>query len=137
SARRLRRREQEERKALKRRRDRHSNISVPPQGRELRVMSYRITEDRFEKPDGDYASLSMTDQERAELFEQVHEDPTLAMPRLCALLEQHPDSPVLQNWLTITYQTAGDDEAAEKIASANYARNPNYLFAKLNVAKLA
>jgi hypothetical protein len=37
----------------------------------------------------------------------------------------------------MAYQIAGDDDVAEKVADENYARHPDYLFAKLNVAQFA
>ena len=56
-ARRLQRREREQRKSLKRQHERYGDNSVLLHGRELRVMSYTITEDRFEKPDHAVSAL--------------------------------------------------------------------------------
>jgi hypothetical protein len=53
------------------------------------------------------------------------------------LVQEHSGSPILLNWLTTAYQSAGDLAAAEAIANENFARNPHYLFARINVAEFA
>jgi hypothetical protein len=45
-----------------------------------------------------------------------------------------PDSPILLNWLSSSYQKVGDVENARRIACRNYQRNPDYLFAKVGHA---
>jgi tetratricopeptide (TPR) repeat protein len=135
--RRKRRRERKWHKALKRWRNQESEAPLQREGRGLRLLSYTITEERLEIPHNDYAGLHLSDNQRVELFDQVHDNPQAAIPRLRTLLEQCPDSAVLHNWLSTAYHSMGDEKEAEKIAQANYERHPDYLFARLNLAQFA
>ena len=44
--------------------------------------------------------------------------------------------PMLYNYLSAAYSSAGQRERAEAVARENYQRNPDYLFARLNYAGL-
>lgn len=104
---------------------------------DIGAWSYRITREPLEVISEATPGLdeALADQ-RQELFEMIHQRPWDAILRLQTLLEQFPDSPLLLNWLTSAYGTAGKLAEAEATARRNYERNPHYLFARLNHAQM-
>jgi len=67
-----------------------------------------------------------------ELFYQCKDEPSVAIPRLLQLIENHPNVPSLYNWLAVAYGRTGDNGKAGEINRLNYERNPEYLFALVN-----
>jgi tetratricopeptide (TPR) repeat protein len=104
----------------------------------LKLLSYEISYD----PLADATRVRNSGLEsalegvRVRLFEEVHNNPTAAIPKLEALLVRFPDEPMLLNWLASAMQSAGDMEKAEAIALRNFEANPDYLFAKVNYAHI-
>lgn len=101
------------------------------------LSEYSISFDAVKNNDGCANSLLriLGDQRMEELNTMLTEDSGRAIEQLKPLLEQHPDVPMLYNWLLVAYQVQGDIEKAGEIALANYQRDPNYLFARLNYAQ--
>jgi hypothetical protein len=56
------------------------------------------------------------------------------IPELQQWIDRYPDVPILYNYLAAAYSRIGDREQAYQTALANYQRNPNYLFARINYA---
>jgi hypothetical protein len=100
----------------------------------LQLLSYDITYDRLDL--SEEAPLDLSDDERQSLFEQSQNDPRLAVDRIKLLLDRHPHSPILLNWLHAAYVGMNDQANMEIVAKLNYEMNPRYLFARLNYAAM-
>ncbi len=100
------------------------------------VLDYEITYDAIPQPTSRLNAL-LSDDERAQLFAQATDDPAAAIPRLHDLLAHVPDSPMLLNWLARCHSCLSDNEEADRLSRLNAERNPDYLFAKINLAQAA
>ena len=104
----------------------------------LQLLSYDITFEPLK--DTNPARLAFEEamgQDRlSKLHQQVHDDPQLAIRELEPLLEQHPKAPILYNWLAAAYAQLDQTEKANALARKNYEQNPEYLFARLNMADI-
>jgi hypothetical protein len=109
---------------------------APP---EVQLLSYDITEDAMPEPGhaGTRIEEVIGPEERETLFHGAQKDPQSVLPRLRQLVERHPDVPVLYNWLSVAHQSAGDYDAMDRVSELLYERHPQYLFAKLDVARKA
>lgn len=103
------------------------------QPQSLRYLTYEITEEPM--PTDPAVEAAIADQ-REELYDLALDNPTAAIPKLQKLLAQFPDSPLLLNWLSVAYLGANQREQYEQAVRLNYERNPNYLFARLNLAHI-
>jgi tetratricopeptide (TPR) repeat protein len=99
----------------------------------IQVISYNITFDSMEPATKIPRAV---EKQLVDLHELIHENPQEAIPRLEALKDKYPNTPVLYNYLSMAYAGAGDSEHSEAIARENYRRNPGYLFAKVNYAEV-
>lgn len=98
-------------------------------------LTYDITTEPVAPDRPDPAMMQMTEEERAELFDLLHDDPEAALPRLIAWVERYPDSRILRNWLAMAYSSTGDNVSAERETTLLYEREPDYLFARVAMAQ--
>jgi tetratricopeptide (TPR) repeat protein len=108
-----------------------SDRSTPSQ---IHLYQYEITYEPLDEP-GLEPPPPHVQEALAELYDQVHNQPGQAIPRLLELIEKHPDIPLLYNYLAGAYQLLGETEKADEIIDLNYARNPNYLFGRIQYAE--
>jgi len=71
-----------------------------------------------------------------EIYAYLKTDPSRAIKNLLKIKKQYGDIPIVNNYLFISYMSAGYLENAEKIAKRNYKLFPRYLFAKINYANI-
>lgn len=95
------------------------DISFEPMHDERYIHYYEQLGDRMEK-----------------LYEQAAKEPKKAAPRLEELILQYPEFPVLQNYLAVAYMNSGREQEAEQLIEQSYQNFPDYLFARLNYARL-
>jgi len=106
-----------------------------PAAATLILSAYDITDEPLE----DRILRRLPPQVRAripDLFTKVHRAPKEVIPELEHLLATYPDVPPFSNYLCAAYQQAGDTAKAEALIRENYARHPEYLFAKVNYAQI-
>ena len=101
----------------------------------VRLVEYEITsepiQDRF------FRQLPRRVKDAFErLHDEAQEQPHKAIPELLEWIEKYPTLPMLYNYLSVAYSRAGEREKRDEIIRENYARNPDYLFARLNYAEL-
>jgi tetratricopeptide (TPR) repeat protein len=88
-------------------------------------------------PERAFSRLPNSVQEQLErLHDEAQEKPQEAIPELLELLKKYPRVPQIYNYLAAAYSGAGEKEKAEAIVHENIRKNPNYLFAKINLAQL-
>lgn len=105
------------------------------EGGRLSVSQYEITSEPIY--DRNYKRLPPEVRDQMdELYDLAMRNPRQAIPRLETLLEEHPNSPHLHNYLACAYSRIGDGERAEAIVVENYKQHPEYLFAKCNYAEI-
>ena len=103
--------------------------------RTLSLIDYEITYDRMETEF--HRQLPQEALDRiADIATSIHVNPQEAIGVLERLKDRYGPLPVLYNYLSSAYMVAGQQDRAEKYINANYANNPEYLFAKLNYADL-
>jgi tetratricopeptide (TPR) repeat protein len=95
------------------------DISFEPMHDERYIRYYKQLGDRLEK-----------------LHEQAAKEPKKAVPQLEELVLQYPQFPVLQNYLAVAYMNSGREQEAEQLIEQSYQNFPDYLFARLNYARL-
>jgi len=97
------------------------------------IYSYQITGEPL-----DYKySIPKKMQEKIEYyFSNLKKNPNKIIDDLIYFHKENIKNPVINNFLFICYSILGKEKEAEKIANENYKYNPNYLFAKLNLASL-
>ncbi|MCI5188491.1 MAG: hypothetical protein D3905_01590 [Candidatus Electrothrix sp. AS4_5] len=69
-----------------------------------------------------------------QIREYTQSDPQRAIQEISIIYLKHTELPVLNSYLSLSYQALGDFERAEKIILKNYMSFPRYLFAKTNYA---
>jgi tetratricopeptide (TPR) repeat protein len=74
--------------------------------------------------------------EAAELHQKLYGDPRSIVARLEELNRIYPDSAVLANWLTVAYQLNDRDDEANALIVAQFQKWPDYLFARINYARM-
>ena len=88
-------------------------------------------------PDKSYEKLP---QKIKDTIQQIHFDalakPEKAIPELFELIEKYPDLTMLYNYLTHAYYATGQDDKADAVILETYIRHPDYLFARMEYAKL-
>jgi tetratricopeptide (TPR) repeat protein len=101
------------------------------------LLSYSISYDALDKPvlPDPAASDEALAQTRDSLHAQMYHDPQSAIPRLAALLQQYPDSPLLMNWLAACHSRLGQFAEVSRLARRNFDLHPDYLFARVNYAQ--
>ena len=102
-----------------------------PNKGELVFLEYEITDEPIDKTDA-----PIPKEEIKHLYFLVFNEPKEAIKKLGELIKKYPDFPVLYNYLANAYQTTGQLVESYKVAKENYLRNPDYLFAKLNYARI-
>jgi tetratricopeptide (TPR) repeat protein len=101
------------------------------------TFSYDITTEPLPLPEEPDSFLDQSTADlRANLHNDVFENPKSVIPQLEPLLARHPDSRILMNWLSAAYSRVGRDDDANQILKRNYFAHPNYLFARLNYAQM-
>ena len=113
------------------RRQGHSPEPMAPGS--LQIVSYNITFDAMEPVTKIPRAVN---KQLVELHHLVHDNPEEAIPRLEALKDKYPNTPILYNYLSMAYSGVGDTEKSDALARENYRRNPGYLFAKVNYAEV-
>ena len=115
----------------KSRRKKHVSKASTP----VYVTQYEITyEPMQEQP---FSRLPNSVQEQlGRLYDEAQEKPQEVIPELLELQKKYPRVPQIFNYLAVAYLGAGENEKAEAIIQENIRKNPNYLFAKLNLAQL-
>lgn len=99
-----------------------------------RTVSYDITFGKLDvRPDP--ALDSLTDDERAAIYDQMKRGSPECIERLKQLIEQYPDAPTAHNWLYNALSTAGRDAEADQIIRRAFERFPDYLFAHLGLVQ--
>ncbi|MDN3509087.1 MAG: hypothetical protein P0S93_03600, partial [Candidatus Neptunochlamydia sp.] len=82
-------------------------------------------------------SLSKEDLETfLKLYALATENPRKARKDLETFKEKHPTHPEVLNLLTYLYLSCRKTRKADRLIEENYAKNPDYLFAKINFADL-
>ncbi len=71
-----------------------------------------------------------------KLYTLATENPRKAKKDVEAFKEKHPDHPEVLNLLTYLYLSCHKVRKANRLIEENYAKNPDYLFAKINFADL-
>ncbi|MHC4445490.1 MAG: hypothetical protein ACYTA5_23075 [Planctomycetota bacterium] len=101
----------------------------------IQLVEYEITSE----PILDRRYMRLPDHVK-DAFDRLHweaqEQPLKAIPELLDWIEKYPDIPILYNYLSVAYSSAGQNEKAEEVIHENYRRNPDYLFARLNYAEV-
>jgi hypothetical protein len=95
----------------------------------MRQVSYHVTYDPLPDPAVERIENEIGDETLEELNSQIREEPLRAIPRLEPLIREYPDVPMLQNWLAVAYEVAGDKSKSDEINQQLYERHPNYVFA--------
>jgi tetratricopeptide (TPR) repeat protein len=110
-------------------------VARPLQKPGVRLLEYEITFDPL--PSEHFAALPPHVQETINrLYYLAQDSPREAIGELRRMIEEYPDIPMLYNYLSGAYASAGMREEAERVIEENYRRNPEYLFARLNYADL-
>jgi hypothetical protein len=113
--------------------NRQSLAKYKKDGKKLQFSSYTITTDPIEDKK---ENLPKPVRDRLPvLHEMIRSDPGRAIEELLALKMNHPDVPILYNFLTAAYESTGNRKAMREITTENYQQNPDYLFAKINYAQ--
>ncbi len=71
-----------------------------------------------------------------DIVDLCHEQPETAIRLLKEILEKYKYHPRLYNYLAVAYSVLGDKEKMKEISLENYRRNPDYIFAKLNLCNI-
>jgi tetratricopeptide (TPR) repeat protein len=71
-----------------------------------------------------------------KLYRELHINPKEAIPKLLVLKDKYPLVPILYNYLSNGYSLLGDRKMSEYWIKESYRVNPDYLFARLNLACL-
>jgi tetratricopeptide (TPR) repeat protein len=112
-----------------------SFVEIPDDKKVVRLIEYEITE--LPIPDHRYRRLPQHVKEKIDtLYYKAQKKPQEAIPELLEMIEKYPDVPQLFNFLSIAYSMTGQKKAAEETILENIRRNPNYLFARLNLAEM-
>ncbi len=119
----------------KRKRASHRKVQTSTQPVVLRLLEYEITEEPILTKQ--YRELPPHAKEGLDqLYGLVHDHPDKAIDEIQAWIQRYPDMPVLYNYLSVAYSNIGDYRKAEETVLANFQKNPDYLFARLNYAGL-
>jgi len=101
--------------------------------KKLEVKELKITYDPIETK-----WTRMTPKSLRKKVTQIHEytqtDPKRAIQEIAKIYLRHKELPVLNNYLSLSYQAIGDTENVDKITVKTYKSFPRYLFAKTNYA---
>jgi tetratricopeptide (TPR) repeat protein len=117
----------------------HKQISKSPHDQQdkpqvVHIMEYEITREPI--IDESYKKLPEQIKDDIErLHYEAQYQPQEAIPELRRLIKQYPHILQLYNFLAAAYNHAGKVEKAKEIAQANYDRNPDYLFSRINHAQ--
>jgi hypothetical protein len=115
----------------------HFESATATSGGELQLLSYRVTPEGldFIEPANVPFVNATSEDERHELFDLLLDEPMSAIPRLTELMEKHPGTPMLFNWIAAAHTKAGLLEEADRVNELNFQQNPEYLFARTEYAQ--
>jgi hypothetical protein len=99
------------------------------------LIDYEIVYDRLESEFTRNLPKEVDDQ-LPVLNKAIYSRPEKTIETLEYLKNKYGPLPILLNYLGASYMHAGQDELAEKYIAENYAKHPDYLFAKINYADL-
>jgi len=100
------------------------------------IHKYKITEEPLDDKYSKY-NIPKKMEERIEYyFNNLKKNPGKIIDDLLCFHDKDKKNPLINNFLFTCYFVLGKKKEAEKIANENYKLNPNYLFAKLNLASL-
>lgn len=102
----------------------------------LQFREYRVTYDALEDNVPDPVTSELDDDARLQLFKDAQFNPAVALPTLRGLIERHPESRTVMNWLCATLSATGQHDEAYTVAEAMYERFPDYLFARCNLVQM-
>ena len=72
----------------------------------------------------------------ANISEICHDQPNTAIRILEKIVGKYNHHPRIYNYLAVAYSALGDKEKLTEISLENYRRNPDYIFAKLNLCSI-
>ena len=99
------------------------------------ITQYEITDEPMQ--DRAYSRLPKSVKEKLErLYEEAQWEPQRAIQELLELQKKYPQVPQISNYLAVAYSSVGETEKAEAVTQENYRKNPNYLFARINLAQM-
>ncbi|MCP5504556.1 MAG: hypothetical protein H7A41_05315 [Chlamydiales bacterium] len=91
------------------------------------------------KQDLSHLKKSFSEEDLAtflDLYAKASENPRKVKKEVEIFKEKHPDHPEVLNLLTYLYLSCRKVRKADRLIEENYAKNPDYLFAKINFADL-
>jgi len=103
-------------------------------GKPAHLLTYTITYNPL--PSKDDKLPRQIKSQLDDLYKLVHSNPRLAIAELLQLKEAYPEVPLIYNYLASAYGQTGNRKASRDIIIENYAKNPDYLFAKINYAQV-
>jgi tetratricopeptide (TPR) repeat protein len=119
----------------KRKQSKTNTLPIKHGAKQIHVSEYEITSEPI--IDSQYKQLpEAVKSVIGQLHSIAQTKPRVAIPEIQALIQAHPNIPVLYNYLSIAYTAAGEKEKAEEAILNNYTLHPNYLFARCNYAEL-
>jgi hypothetical protein len=97
------------------------------------LLSYDVSFDGMTPDSSDEGLFASIGHEKTqELFDLVHDDPAKAVEPLRSLLDAHPGSQTLVQWLGAALNATGEIAGYQRLAELNYQNHPTYLFARLD-----
>lgn len=100
----------------------------------VHTSTFEITSEPLPEPAYDRLPASVR-KRLDEIHARIPRHPEQVIPELLELKEKYPDVPQIYNYLAVAYSHQGDKEKAEAITAENLKRNPDYLFARINMAQ--
>lgn len=100
------------------------------ENRVLKLLSYDITDE----PTTKYPPKIQHHVE--EIHGLLYKDPVVAISKLEDLITKHPKIPVFYNYLVAAYGFTGEKEKSLLWSKKNYEKNPDYIFARLDLASI-
>lgn len=71
-----------------------------------------------------------------EVHGLLYKDPVVAISKLEDLITKYPKIPIFYNYLVVAYGRTGEKEKSLLWSKKNYEKNPDYIFARLNLASI-
>jgi hypothetical protein len=112
-----------------------SRVPKRPTSAHVEYAAYEITDEPLDNRHLRHLPVAIRET-IDDLYEKAHHTPHAAIPELARRVAAYPDVPLFANHLMIAYVNAGEREKAEALVVETYHRHPQYLFAKVNYARL-
>ena len=102
---------------------------------EFLYLEYEITYEPIQS--GPYERLPEAVKKQLEkMHPEIPQKPQKFLPDLLKLKQKYPQVPQIYNYLIVAYIALGQEEDAETIARECFRENPDYLFARINLAEI-